>query len=144
MARPNVFLDSSVLIAAALSFRGGSCYILNTLDHEYEFFINEYVLDEVTRVLKSKFPDKPFLYSRTLALLCKLDLCILDNPSQQELKPWIKIIDETDVPILVSAVKFCDYLLTLDNDFFQPEVLTAVLKCKLHILKPQEFIQGHN
>lgn len=142
MVRSKIFLDSSVLITATLSSSGGSFYILNTLQESYTFYVNEYVLDEVTRIFKTKFADKPHLYTYYLLLLGRLHLQVVDDPTQQQLKRWSKVIDVTDTPILVSALKHCEYLLTLDNDFFQPKVLQAIQTYALTILKPQQLIHS--
>ncbi len=53
-----MFLDTSVLVTAVLSSAGGSFYILNSLKDRFEFFINEYVLEEAIRVLDDKFHQK--------------------------------------------------------------------------------------
>lgn len=42
MQKTKVFVDSSVFIAAALSSRGGSFYILSGLQEQFEFITNQY------------------------------------------------------------------------------------------------------
>jgi|GEM_PF-2223432 len=44
MAKPCIFLDTSIFIAALLSKRGGSFYILTSLHAIVDFKISEYVL----------------------------------------------------------------------------------------------------
>ena len=44
MAKPAVFLDSSMIIASLLSTTGGSFYIINTLKDNFDFQTNEYGL----------------------------------------------------------------------------------------------------
>lgn len=45
-----VFLDTSVLVAALLSQKGGSFYIITQLNDVYDFVINKFVLKEVESV----------------------------------------------------------------------------------------------
>lgn len=51
MLKNRVFVDSSILITALLSSRGGSFYILTQLKNKFHFQINNYVLDEIFLVL---------------------------------------------------------------------------------------------
>jgi predicted nucleic acid-binding protein len=50
MPKNRVFLDSSILITALLSSRGGSFYILTQLKDKLHFQINNYVLEEIFEV----------------------------------------------------------------------------------------------
>ena len=78
--KSRVFLDSSVLIAAALSTQGGSFYVLTQLSSVCEFQINDYVLEETTRVLATKFRAKPHLRTGLFLLLGVASVLILENP----------------------------------------------------------------
>lgn len=58
MVRNRTFLDTSILITALFSSRGGSFYILSQLKNKFHFQINDYVLEETLEVISKKFPFK--------------------------------------------------------------------------------------
>ncbi len=141
MAKDSVFLDSSVLIAALLSSRGGSFYILNQWRDAFEFLINDYVFEETMGVLNEKFIDKEDLKDKLFLLMGLTPIKILKSPLGNEFKTLTNIINKKDAPILASALKHSSYFLTLDNDFFAEPVTKFSKKKGLFILKPREFIQ---
>jgi len=139
-----VFLDTSILITALLSSRGGSFYLLREYRGELEFFINEYVLEETVEVLRTKFPKQKELEHNLYLLLGFSKIEVLPNPQKNQLKPVQKIIEREDAPILASAIDRCDYLLTLDNDFLTEAVRNFAQSKSLKIFKPREFIEFLN
>lgn len=141
MAKPKVFLDSSVLIAAVLSSSGGSFYILTHFRDKCEFQINEYVLEEILRVLNQKFRKRPDLKTKLFLILGLARVEILPNPSRKEVRALGKVISKEDVPILASAIQNSSYLITLDNEFLGKEVHAFAVSKGLSILKPRDFIQ---
>ena len=140
MAKPKVFVDSSVLIAATLSVSGGSSRLLTGMGQFFDFVINDYVLGESLMVLTHKFQDSAHLKSHLLSLLGAGEVAVLKNPSAKLVKSTARIIDLTDAPILAGALDDCNYLVTLDNDFFSPDVLTYRGLRNLKIVKPKELI----
>jgi len=141
MHKPKVFLDSSVIIAALLSSRGGSFYILTQMRNGFSFQINEYVFAEVGEVLKTKFAIQPDLQKNLFLLLGLANVSTIPNPSKPEVRRAAKIISKNDAPILASALKYCDYLITLDKEFFEESILADANKKGLLILTPGSFIQ---
>lgn len=141
MARLKVFLDSSVLIAALLSSRGGSFYILTALREKFDFFISEYVFEEVVMVLEEKFSGREDMKNNFFFLLDVTPIKILKDPSKENLKPLRKFLEEKDVPILASALESSSYLLSLDNEFFGEALLNFSMRRGLAIIKPKEFIE---
>ena len=140
MVKSKIFLDSSVLITAVLSSRGGSFYILTQLNDICEFQTNEYVIEEIQRILGSKFSSAPELKTKLFLILGTADIRVLSNPSIKDLRDLAKVINKEDAPILASAAKYSSYLLTLDNDFFQEKVLYFAKQRDLAIVKPRDFI----
>lgn len=140
MVRPKVFLDSSVLIAAVLSPGGGSFYILTRFKEKCEFQINEYVLEEVLRVLNEKFGKRADLKTMFFLLLGLAKVEILPNPSKRAIKALEEIISREDAPILASAIQRSSYLITLDNEFLSAGVSAYSRSKGLMILKPRDFI----
>lgn len=141
MGKDKVFLDTSVLITAVLSSAGGSFYILNALKNNFDFFINEYVLEESIKVLDDKFRKREDFKRKLFLLVGLTPMSVIPNPSSNQITKLTKILNEKDCPILASALKHCSYFITLDNDFFSREVMEFSLKNKLMILKPKDFIQ---
>lgn len=141
MAKDKVFIDSSVLIAAILSSRGGSFYILEKFKDKFEFHINRYILDEILDVLNRKFGDNEILKDRLFLLLGLADVKILSDIPKNKLKSLTKLLSEKDAPILASALENSSYLITLDNDFLKEGVLEFAKTKGLIILKPREFIE---
>lgn len=141
MAKPAVFLDSSVIIASLLSTTGGSFYIINTLKDDFDFQTNAYGLAEIQRILKSKFAREPSMHSQLFLILGTSKITILPNPSKQEERRAAKYISKIDAPILAGALKHSDYLITLDNEFLKPKIQDLANKKPLSISRPKEFIE---
>jgi len=143
MPKANVFLDSSVIIAALLSATGGSFYIIEHCKNDFAFQINQYSLDEIQDILGSKFAGQPELKTQLFLLLGIARVKILPNPSKKQVLEMTKYISENDTPILASALKHSDYLITLDNEFLKPDIVEMAKKKSLTILKPKEFVETH-
>ncbi len=143
-AKSSVFLDSSVIIAALLSVRGASYYILTQLSDQYQCMINEYTLRETLAVLEVKFKASAKLQPTLFDLLGNAQVHVLPNPSQAALKTSLAVLeDAADAPILISASQHCNYLITLDNGFFAAPVKQFATKKQLTILKPGQFLAYH-
>lgn len=143
MRKSSVFLDTSVLLTALLSSRGGSFYILNTFREKFDFQINDYVLREANEVLARKFPARDDLKRQLFLLLGWVPINVLPEPPKRKIIQELhKIIPDDDVSILVSALAHSSYLLTLDNDFLTAQVKEFASRRGLTILKPKEFIQN--
>ena len=138
---PKVFLDSSVVIAATLSFSGGSfCIIRDSISHQYKLLISNYILEECIRILKEKYPQKLFILT---LILDSFSFEIVKDPPSSEVERLIKIIDFRDAPVLAAALKHkVRYLITLDKkDFLGPKVLEFAQRKQLLILTPGEFLE---
>ncbi|MFH1462361.1 MAG: hypothetical protein ABIG08_01510 [bacterium] len=140
MVKNKVFLDTSILITALLSARGGSFYILTRLRDKYRFQINNYVLEETLMVLNKKFSHKSELKNYLFLLLGFAKIEILSNPSKSLLKRIPGIINKEDLPILISALQGSNYLLTLDKDFLNEKVRSFAKQSNLLIFTPKEFL----
>ena len=136
-----VFLDSSVLIAALLSSQGGSFYILHNLSDRFHFQINQYVFQEVLRVLDSKFGQLKNLKSDFFLLLAVAKIEIIHDPFRGDLKLVENIINKEDAPILISALKISDYLLTLDKDFLTQVVASFSKIRNVIVCNSKEFLK---
>lgn len=143
MERNSAFVDTSVLIAAALSSRGGSFYILTRLHDEYAFLINQYVLTETLRVLTEKFADREEIRHTLFLLLGIAHIGILADPLRGRIHEVREIINRDDAPILVSALEHAAYLITLDQDFLDPKVKKFSEREGLSIETPRDFLLRH-
>jgi predicted nucleic acid-binding protein len=141
MAKPAVFLDSSVIIASLLSATGGSFYIMDVLKDDMKLQTSEYGLIEMQNILKSKFATSPDLQSRLFLMLGTAKVAVLPIPVARDVKWTQQYISKIDAPILASALRHSDYLITLDNEFFKPDVMSLAGKKSLAIMKPKEFIE---
>jgi putative PIN family toxin of toxin-antitoxin system len=140
MAKPRVFLDSSVIIAALLSPQGGSSYILTELNDHLAFEISEYVFAEVRGILETKFKNEPHLLAGLLPLLGFAGVTLPFNPSRQEVRVAERYISKKDAPVLAAAWAGHDYLVTLDNEFLKPDVRAEAERRGLVVLKPGDLI----
>jgi len=141
--RNNVFVDSSILIAAILSPVGGSFYVLMELKDKFEFKINEYVFEEVFRILDTKFISKPELKTELFLIIGIANIEIFKNPLLAQVKKAEKFINRDDAPILAGSMESCSFLLTLDNHFLSKNMLEFATKNNINILKPKEFIEQY-
>ena len=141
MPKTKVFLDSSVIITALLSARGGSFYILNRLHDDFIFQVNEYALAEIQEVIRRKFDADAQMRTQLFLLLGAAQIQILANPGARLVNLAARHISQNDAPILATALQHSDYLLTLDNEFLQLGVVGMARKKSLIILKPKDFIE---
>lgn len=136
MKQIKTFLDSSVIIAGLASKTGGSHKIL--LMAEYKIIIpliSEVVVQETLSNIKKKMPQH---YSLFYTLFQRLPFKLID-PSEDDFKRALTMINEKDAPILAAAMTGkAEWLLSLDRHFFQPE-LTAFTG--MNIGTPGDFIQ---
>jgi len=118
MPKFNIFLDSSALIAGAISETGAAHVLLQLGESEDILLtISEMVVVESERSIAKKSP-------RNLNDLRKLiktgKLRIVNDPSRKEVEANLYLIeDPNDVPILLAAMKAkADYLATHNRKHF--------------------------
>lgn len=118
MPKFNIFLDSSALIAGAISETGAAHVLLNLGESkDIVLAVSELVIWESERTMAKKAPDN----LNDLRTLIKLsNLRIVDNPSLEEVQANLHLIDDpNDVPILLAAMKArVDYLATHNRKHF--------------------------
>jgi len=129
----NLFLDTSVLLAASGSPLGASREIFRrSQSNGWSLVATPYVLEEVLRNLPDLPPSASADWARLRpGLLIMDDVLTLDRPA---VFPAAK-----DRPILFSALAWADVLLTLDaNDFGE---LMGRTFYGLQVLKPGTFLE---
>lgn len=118
MAKPNIFLDSSALIAGIISSTGAAFVLLELGEHEQiQLIVSEMVLVESERTIRKKSPaNLPDLRRAIKAA----NLIVAPDPSREEREANLYLIDDPDdVPILLAAMKAkVDYLATHNRKHF--------------------------
>jgi len=118
MSKLNIFLDSSALIAGAISETGAAHVLLQLGESEDILLtISEMVVVESERSIARKSPHN---LNDLRSLIKTANLRIVGNPSDEEVEANIYLIgDPNDVPILLAAMKAnVDYLATHNRKHF--------------------------
>jgi predicted nucleic acid-binding protein len=118
MSKFNIFLDSSTLIAGAISETGAAHVLLQLGESEDILLtISEMVIVESERSIAKKSP-RNLNDLRSLVKTAKMR--IVDDPSRKEVEANLYLIeDPNDVPILLAAMKAkVDYLATHNRKHF--------------------------
>jgi len=114
----NIFLDSSALIAGAISESGAAHVLLNLGEiQNIVLTVSELVIFESERSMAKKSPGN---LNDLRRLIKSSNLRIVDNPSDKEVEANLYLInDPNDVPILLAAMKAkVDYLATHNRKHF--------------------------
>lgn len=125
-----VFLDTNILFSAIL-FPGSipDKALQKALCYPYEAVTCDYVLDELRRNIKKKFPNKINALEKFFVALA-FNITIV-NVSYDTDDPTIEIRDKNDKPVLKAAIESnCDILISGDKDFLEanlihPKAITA-------------------
>lgn len=141
MGKAKVFLDSSVIISALMSPRGGSFYIISHLHSKFLFQINNYVLDELLDVIPRRFIKRDEMIRNLFILIGLANIQIIENPPKKSFDKVKDIIELDDAPILISAINESDYLVILDNHFLDQKVVNYTISEGLIIIRPKELIE---
>ncbi|HLO28285.1 MAG TPA: PIN domain-containing protein [Anaerolineales bacterium] len=118
MPKFNIFLDSSALIAGAIS-ESGAAHILLNLGESKDIIltVSELVVVESERSMARKSPGNINALRR---LIKSANLRIVANPARKEVEANLYLInDPNDVPILLAAMNAkVDYLVTHNRKHF--------------------------
>jgi predicted nucleic acid-binding protein len=118
MKKPNIFLDSSALIAGVLSGTGAAHVLLLLGESEHILLtVSEMVLIESERSIAAKSPRNIPILRKAII---RSNLNVVRDPSPKEVKANLYLIsDPTDVPILLAAIKAkVDFLVTHNRRHF--------------------------
>lgn len=126
-----VFLDTNVLASAAAT-RGLCADVLRAVFASHELLISEHVLNELKKVLKSRFGvQKRFIHEFIALLQQDAVLCRCAR------LPRVEVHDEDDLPILGAAIAAnADVFVTGDK-----ELLDVGLAENLEIVSPRQFYE---
>lgn len=121
----NIFLDSSALIAGAISETGAAHVLLNLGESkDIILTVSELVIWESERSMAKKAPGN---LNDLRTLIKSSNLRIVDNPSPEEVEANLYLIDDpNDVPILLAAMKArVDYLATHNRKHFLDDPMVS-------------------
>lgn len=117
-----VMLDTNILISAALFPRGRAAQaFLKALQPPYQPLVCDYVIDELHRKFREKFPNR--LTELEAFLFNALAFIKLVPTPEEAVSSEQKIRDPKDRPILRAALDaHADLFLTGDKDFLESSV----------------------
>ncbi|MFT3877106.1 MAG: putative toxin-antitoxin system toxin component, PIN family [Propioniciclava sp.] len=131
-----VFLDSNVLISAALWPRGATAECFRSVVNEHSLVVSDYVLDEVRRVTQKKFPARGGVVEEFLDAVVEFSVVAVtpDSPAADE----EAVRDDKDRPVLRGArAARCDVLVTGDRDLLEAGVGDPM------IIPPAEYLRRY-
>ncbi len=134
-----VFLDASVLIAAAGSPSGGSALVIEVCKGQhYAAICSQRVLLEAQVNIRSKLPDEAM--ARFYQLLATLSPMLVRPVTAAEEARYTAWVAPKDAHVIAAAQGGADYLLSLDRKHLvNDHVRSAGLP--FQVLTPGEFIQ---
>jgi putative PIN family toxin of toxin-antitoxin system len=108
-------LDTNVLVSAAILSSRYILLLLDELAEHHTIVLSTYVVDELKRVVREKFPEKDAIVERFLR---ELPFELVYTPEDIESSKYPDIRDAKDLPILATAInEDVDVLLSGDDDF---------------------------
>ena len=119
-------LDTNVLISALLFPGSKMDEMMNCIFTQHQLVLSSYVVDELKRVVRKKFPGKETAINK---LLMMMSFEYVYTPNDME-SGLFDIRDVKDYPVLYTAIiEDIDILVTGDKDFSdigveRPEIMT--------------------
>jgi len=130
-----IMIDTNVLISAFVLSSQHMLELTDSISEHHTIVLSTYVLDELKRVTKIKFPRQ---YALLESFLRQLPFELVYTPEKLNPMDYPDIRDIKDLPVLAFAIKEdVDILLSGDADFApvdlkRPEILT-----------PREFVEKY-
>jgi len=139
MTRPRLFIDASVLIAAAASPKGGSAAVLELGRRGHaRLLTSKLVLTEAERNIRQKLPSDVLV--RFYQQVGTVHLKIVPAATEDEIAAASEIVATKDAHVLAAALKGrADALLTLDRRHLL--ALAVRQASPIAIQAPGEFLQ---
>lgn len=139
-SRDGLFLDASVLIAAAASTAGGSALVIELCKKgKATALVSRTVLLEAERNIRMKFSEPVLIhYYNTIA---ELDPQVIPTPDQRKIEAAAVVIQAKDAHVLAAARDGnASHLITLDRrHFLTEEIRQAILP--ILACTPGEYLQ---
>ena len=130
-----VMIDTNIFISAALFPNGRvAAALMKALMPPYEPVVCDYVVDELHRKFREKFPDR--MVALEAFLFTALQSIKVVSTPEKETEAELKIRDVKDRPILRAALDAgADLFLTGDKDFLESKVTDP------RIISVSEFLE---
>lgn len=134
-----IFIDSSVLIAAAISPSGSARdLIMKSFRNDFRVVISNLVLEETQRNLANKAPKA----LPALQLFLEVLNPELVNPTKTLVLKVSKIIELKDAPIVAGAISSkADYLVSYDRKHLLQHKKEIEANFKLKVVTPDEIVK---
>lgn len=136
--KKTVFIDSSVLMAAAISPKGSARDLTNeAFTQKLDLYVSADVLEETERNLKLKAPHSlDYFYTSMQSLSLKIV-----KPAKRQILKAAKIVVGKDAPILAGAIEEkVDYLVTYDRKHLLSHKEEIKTHFNLQVVTPDEII----
>lgn len=128
-------VDTNIVVSAVLFPKSKLVQMLGKITSDYTLVVCSYMVEELQKVFKKKFPDN---LDDLEEFIVQLSYEYFYTPKSIEKSKYPEIRDTTDLPILVSSILAdVDILITSDKDF------STVKINKPEILTPKEFIEKY-
>jgi len=128
-------IDSNVFISAIVFSSPYLTKLIDIIAEEHTIVLSTYIVDELKRTTKEKFPTK---YDILESKLKEIPYVLLYTPETINSAYYPHIRDKKDLPILASALnEDVDIILTNDEDFIAVEIEYP------EIIKPHKFIEKY-
>ena len=130
-----MMIDTNIFISAALFPNGRvAAALMKALMPPYEPVVCDYVVDELHRKFREKFPDR--MVALEAFLFTALQSIKVVSTPEEETEAELKIRDVKDRPILRAALDAgADLFLTGDKDFLESKVTDP------RIISVSEFLE---
>jgi len=126
-------IDTNVFISAAVLSSPRMLQLIEEISENHTVVLSTYIVDELKRVTREKFPDRVDTVER---FLHELPFELTYTPEKIDKSKYPEIRDIKDLPVLVSALKEdVDVLLSGDIDFSPLDIERP------EILSPRAFIE---
>ena len=137
-SKRKVFIDSSVLIAAAISSTGSAReLLLNSFRDELKIVISDLVLEETQRNLSKKAPKA----LPALQLFLEVLNPEMVNPTKSLVRKVSKVIEFKDAPIVAGAISSkVDYLVSFDRKHILQHKQEIEENFKIKVVTPDELL----
>ena len=127
-----IMLDTNVLISALLFPGSKMDAMMNCIFTQHQLVLSSYVVNELKRVVRKKFPSKEAAINK---LLMMMSFEYVYTPNDME-SGLFDIRDGKDYPVLYTAIiEDVDILVTGDKDFSDIDVERP------EIMTPAEFME---
>ena len=139
--RKKILIDSSVLIAAAISSKGFARDLINrVLKGEFELYISELILEETERNIAYKVPKA----LPALELFFQILPAHIINPQKDLVIEISQVIELKDAPIIAAArVVQVDFLVSFDQKHILSQRELIKERFGITVITPDQLVRSN-